>query len=215
MPSTSIDPAPKKLQEIIQQDFPVVPTNRRGANRFNRGYFQKITRNTRGKRYEKTLTTSDPIQVSSDIEIPHKRLRKVSAEELKPHRKTKSEHTSPHKPLVNPTSHMPTLDPKTDRIYTSFKGSKPSFEISNLAPTIEKLQQENDHLLQQLEERKTLDEHLHHDNTILQAKVNSLQRLVDKMTKTNRNLRAQLKQHKRHKRKSSGQEGEASKANPS
>jgi hypothetical protein len=100
MPSTSIDPAPKKLQEIIQQDFPVVPTNRRGANRFNRGYFQKITRNTRGKRYEKTLTTSDPIQVSSDIEIPQKRLRKVSAEELKPHRKTKSEHTSPHKPFV-------------------------------------------------------------------------------------------------------------------
>jgi hypothetical protein len=38
-PSTSIDPAPKKLQEVIQQDFSVIPTNRRGANRFNRGYF--------------------------------------------------------------------------------------------------------------------------------------------------------------------------------
>jgi hypothetical protein len=32
MPSTSIDSQPKKLQEAIQQDFPVVPTNRRGAN---------------------------------------------------------------------------------------------------------------------------------------------------------------------------------------
>jgi hypothetical protein len=33
MPSTSIDPAPKKLQEEIQQDFLVVPTNRRGSFR--------------------------------------------------------------------------------------------------------------------------------------------------------------------------------------
>jgi predicted RNase H-like nuclease (RuvC/YqgF family) len=56
-----------------------------------------------------------------------------------------------------------------------------------------------------------MDTHLHHDNTVLQAKVNSLQRLVDEMTKSNRNLRAQLKQHKRHKTKSSRQEGEASK----
>jgi hypothetical protein len=39
MPSTSIDPQPKKLQEEIQQDFPVVPTNRRGDNRFKGGYF--------------------------------------------------------------------------------------------------------------------------------------------------------------------------------
>jgi hypothetical protein len=39
MPSTSIDPAPKKLQEAIQQDFPVVPTNRRGANQFKGGSF--------------------------------------------------------------------------------------------------------------------------------------------------------------------------------
>ena len=69
--------------------------------------------------------------------------------------------------------------------------------------------------MQQLEERKTMDRHLHHDNTILQEKVNSLQRLVDQMTNTNHNLRAQLKHHKRHKKKSSGQEGEASKANPS
>jgi hypothetical protein len=38
-PSTSIDPAPKNLQEVIQQDFLVVPTNRRGADQFKRGYF--------------------------------------------------------------------------------------------------------------------------------------------------------------------------------
>ena len=38
-PSTSIDPTPKKLQEVIQQDFRVVPTNRRGANQFNKGPF--------------------------------------------------------------------------------------------------------------------------------------------------------------------------------
>jgi hypothetical protein len=215
MPSTYIDPAPKKLQEVIQQDFPVVPTNRRGANRFNRGYFRKSTLNTRRKPYEKPPTTLDPIQVSFDLKSPHKRRREVSAEELEPHRKTKYEPNSPHKPHVTPTSQMPTPYPKTDILSTSFKGSKPSSEISNLAPTIEKLQQENDQLLQQLEERKTLDEHIHHENEILQAKVNSLQRLVDQMTNTNRNLRAQFKHHKRHKTKSSGQEGEASIANPS
>jgi hypothetical protein len=175
MSSTSNDPAPKKLQEVTQQDFPAVPTNRRGANRFNRGLFRKSTQNTRGKPYEKTPTTSDPIQVSYDLEIPHKRLREVSTEELEPHRKTKFEPNSPYKPPVNPTSQMPTTDPKTNRIFTSFKGSKPCFEISDLAPTIENLQQENDQLLQQLEERKTLDKYLHHDNVVLQAKVNSLQ----------------------------------------
>jgi hypothetical protein len=78
MPSISLDPTPKKLQEVIQQDFPTVPTNRRGANRFNRGPFRKSTRSTRGKPYAKPLTTSDPIQVSSDLESPHKRLREVS-----------------------------------------------------------------------------------------------------------------------------------------
>jgi hypothetical protein len=215
MPSISLDPTPKKLQEVIQQDFPTVPTNRRGANRFNRGPFRKSTQSTRGKPYAKPLTTSDPIQVSSDLESPHKRLREVSADELKPQRKTKSEPTSPHQPPITPTSQMPTPDPKNDRHSTYFKGSKPSSEISDPAPAIEKLQQENFQLLQQLEDRKTLDTHLHHDNAILQAKVNSLQRLVDEMTKTNRNLRAQLKQHKRHKTKSSRQEGEASKVDPS
>jgi uncharacterized protein YoxC len=213
MPSTSIDPAPKNLQEVIQQDFPSVPTNRKGANRFNRGYFHKSAQITRGKTYEKPPTTSDLIQVSFDLEIPHKILREVSAEELEPHRKTKSEPTSPHKPPVIPTSQMPTPDPKTDRLSTSFKGSKPSYEISDLAPTIENLQHGNNHLLQQLEKNKTLDEHIHHDNAILQVKVNSLQRLVDQMTNTNHSLKAQLKHHKRNKTKSPGKEGEDSKAN--
>jgi hypothetical protein len=39
MPSISLDPTPKNLQEVIQQDFPIVPTNRRGANRFGKGPF--------------------------------------------------------------------------------------------------------------------------------------------------------------------------------
>jgi hypothetical protein len=108
---------------------------------------------------------------------------------------------------------MPIPDPKTDRIYTSFKGSKPSFDISNHTPTIENLQHENVQLLQQLEERKTMDRHLHHDNAILQVKVKSPQRLVDQMTNDNRSLRAQLKKCKRAKTKSSRQE--SSKANPS
>jgi septal ring factor EnvC (AmiA/AmiB activator) len=152
--------------------------------------------------------------VSFDLESPHKRLREVSVDGLEPLRKTKSEPTSPYQSPITPTSPMPTLDPKTDRLSTSLKGSKPSSEIINSAPTIEKLQKENHQLLQQLEERKTIDTHLHHDNAVLQEKVNSLQRLVDEMTKSNRNLRAQLKQHKRHKAKSSQQEGEASKVDP-
>jgi hypothetical protein len=108
---------------------------------------------------------------------------------------------------------MPILDPKTDRLSTSFKGSKPSSEIFDHIPAIEKLQQENVQLLQQLEERKTMDRHLHHDNAILQAKVNSLQRFVDQMANENCSLLAQLKHRKRDKTKSSGRE--ASKANPS
>ena len=109
---------------------------------------------------------------------------------------------------------MLTLDPKNDRLSTSLKGSKPSSEITDFAPTIEKLQKENHHLLQQLEERKTIDTHLHHDNAFLQEKENSLQWLVDEMTKSNRSLKEQLKQHKRHKAKSSEQEGESSKVDP-
>jgi hypothetical protein len=59
-----------------------------------------------------------------------------------------------------------------------------------------------------------MDRHLHHDNVVLQEKVNSLQRLVDQMTTSNRSLRTQLKHRKRPKTKSPGQEGKASKANP-
>jgi hypothetical protein len=175
MPSIYIDPTPKKLQEVIQQDFLIVPTNRRGDNRFKRGSFQKSTWNASGKSNVKHLGTSDPIQVSSDIESPTKGLGKCLQKNWSLIEKKKSEPISPHKPLVTPTSQMPTSDPKTDRLSTSFKGSNPSSEISDHNPTIEKLQQENVQLLQQLEERKTMDRHLHHDNAILQEKVNSLQ----------------------------------------
>jgi hypothetical protein len=214
MPSISLDPTPKKIQEVIQQDFPIIPTNRMGANQFGKGPFRKSTQRTRTKPYAKPMPASDPIQVSSDLESPHKILRKVSADGLEPLRKKKSDPTSPYQSPITPTSPMPSLDPKIDRLSTSLKGSKPSSEITNSALTIEKLQKENHQLLQQLEERKTIDAHFHHDNEVLQEKVNSLQRLVDEMTKSNPSLRAQLKQHKRHKAKSSQQEGEASKVDP-
>jgi hypothetical protein len=32
IPSISLDPTPKNIQEVIQQDFPIIPTNRRGVN---------------------------------------------------------------------------------------------------------------------------------------------------------------------------------------
>jgi hypothetical protein len=214
MPSFSLDPTPKKPQEVMQQDFPIIPTNKRGANRFGKGPFRKSTRNIRTKPYAKPPPTSDPIQVSSDLESPHKQPREVSADGLEPLRKTKSEPTSPFRSPITPTSPMPTLDPKFDKLTTSLKGPKPSSEITDSSPTIEELQRENHQLLQQLEERKTIDAHLHHDNAVLQEKVNSLQRLVDGMTQSNRSLRAQLKQHKRHKAKPTQQEGEASKADP-
>jgi hypothetical protein len=95
MPSLSLGPIPKKLQEVMQQYFPIIPTNKRGANRFSKGPFRKSTRSTRTKPYEKPPPTSDPIQVSSDIESPHKKLREVSADGLEPLRKTKSKPTSP------------------------------------------------------------------------------------------------------------------------
>jgi hypothetical protein len=109
---------------------------------------------------------------------------------------------------------MPTLDSKNDRFSTFLERYKTSSEIIVFSPTIEELQKENHQLLQQLEERKTIDTHLHHDNEVLQTKVNLLQQLVDEMTKSNHSLRAHLKQHKRHKDKSSQQEGEASKVDP-
>jgi hypothetical protein len=101
---------------------------------------------------------------------------------------------------------MATSSSKVDIPSTSIKGSNPSsLEPSDHNLIIEKLQQENDQLLQQLEERKTMDRHRHHDNVALQAKVNSLQRLVDQMTTTNHSLRMQLKHRKRPNTKSLGQ----------
>jgi hypothetical protein len=214
MPSLSLDPTPKQIQEVIQQDFPNIPTKKRGANRFGKGTFRKSTQSTRTKPYAKPPPASDPIQVSSNLESPHKKLREVSADGLEPLRKTKSKPTSPYQSPITPTSPMPNLDPKIDRLCTSLKGSKISLEITDSTPTIEELQKENHQLLQQLEERKTIDTHLHHDNAILQEKVNSLQQLVNEMTKSNRSLRAQLKKYKRCKAKSLQQEGEASKPYP-
>jgi metal-responsive CopG/Arc/MetJ family transcriptional regulator len=65
-----------------------------------------------------------------------------------------------------------------------------------------------------LREHETLSRHLCHDNVVLQAKMNSLQRLVDDMTATNNSLWMKLKHHKRPKSKSPGKGGEDSKANP-
>jgi hypothetical protein len=71
---------------------------------------------------------------------------------------------------------MPTSSSKDDIPSTSIKGSKSSsFEPSNHIPVIEKSQQENAQLLQQLEERKNMDRHLHYDNVVLQTKVNYIQ----------------------------------------
>jgi hypothetical protein len=42
-PSNLIDPQSKKLQEPIQHDFPIVPMNRRGVNRFKGEYFRRST----------------------------------------------------------------------------------------------------------------------------------------------------------------------------
>jgi hypothetical protein len=108
----------------------------------------------------------------------------------------KLEPTSPFRSPITPTSPMPTLDPKFDKLTTSLKGPKPSLEITDSAPTIEELQRENHQFLQKLEERKTIDAQLHHDNAVLQEKVNSLQWLVNGMTQSNRSLREQLKKHK-------------------
>jgi hypothetical protein len=43
IPSVSLDPTPENIQEVIQQEFPTIPTKRRGANQFDRGPFRKST----------------------------------------------------------------------------------------------------------------------------------------------------------------------------
>jgi hypothetical protein len=174
-PSTPIDPQPKKLQNAFHQDFPLVPTNKRGSNQFKGESFRRSTRSENGKPNVKPPSTSYPIQVSSDHEIPHKILREFFAEEFELDREVKSEHIPSHKHFVTPISQIPTSASKVDRPSTSIKGSKTSSETFYHTPIIEKLQQENDQLLQQLEERKIMDRHLHHDNAVLQEKVNSLQ----------------------------------------
>jgi hypothetical protein len=116
----------------------------------------------------KTLPASNPIQVSFDLESPHKIFREVFADVLEPQRKTKSEPTSPYQSPITPTSPMPTLDPKNDRLSIYFKGSNTSSEITDFVPAIDKVQKENFRLIRQLEERKTIDTHLHHDNSVLQ-----------------------------------------------
>jgi hypothetical protein len=72
MPSFSLDPTPRKPQEVMQQYFPIIPTNKRGANRFGKGPFWKSTWNIRTKPYAKPPPASDPTQVSSNLESPHK-----------------------------------------------------------------------------------------------------------------------------------------------
>jgi hypothetical protein len=207
LPPTPIDSKPKKLQDSFHQDFPLVPTKRRGANRFKGKSFRRSTRSTSGKSNIKPPSTSDPIQLSSDHESPHKKLKEDSAEESKPDKEIKSELITPSLPqkdIVTPSSQIPTPSSKYDIPSTSTKEPKPS--------SIEQLQKENAQLLQRLAERETVDRHLHHDNVVLQAKVNYLQWL-DQMTTTNHSLRMQLKHRKRPKLKSPGHEGEASKAN--
>jgi hypothetical protein len=156
-----------------------------------------------GKSNTKPPITSDPIQLSSDHEIPHKKLKEDSAGESKPAKETKSEPVMPSLPqkaIVTPSSQIPKPSTKCDMPSTSTDKPKPSLiEQSNQSPTVEQLQQENAQLIQRLAEHETLDRHLHHDNVVLQAKVNSLQRLVDQMTTTNHSLRMKLKHRKRPK----------------
>jgi hypothetical protein len=57
-----------------------------------------------GKLNVKFPSTSDPIQLSYDLESPHKILREVSAEEFEPDKEIKYEPIPSHKNFVTPTS---------------------------------------------------------------------------------------------------------------
>ena len=109
-----------------------------------------------GKPNIKSPCTSDPIQLSFDHESPHKRLREFSTEESKPYKEVKYEPITPsppHKNIVTPSSQMPTPYSKVNIPATSIKEPKTSsLEPSDQNPGIEKLQQENAQLLQQLAE---------------------------------------------------------------
>jgi hypothetical protein len=82
--------------------------------------------------------------LSSNHEIPHKRLKEVSAEEFESDKEVKSEPITPSLPqknIVTPSSQMPTLSCKVDIPSASIKGSKSSsFEPYDHTPVIEKLQ---------------------------------------------------------------------------
>jgi hypothetical protein len=104
--STHVDPQPKKLQDAFQQDFPLVPTNIRGTNWFKGESFRRSTQSTSGNPNVKPPSTLDPIQVSSDHEIPHKRRREVSVEEFEPDKEIKYEPIPSHKNSVSPASQM-------------------------------------------------------------------------------------------------------------
>jgi hypothetical protein len=145
-PSTPIDSQPKKLQDAFHQYFPLVPTKRRGANRFKGESFRRSTQSMSGNPNIKPPCTLDPIQLYSNNEIPHKRLREFYTEEANPNKEVKSEHITPslpHRNIVTPSSQMPTLSSKVDIPSTSIKEPKPSLEPSDHTPIIEKLQQEN------------------------------------------------------------------------
>jgi hypothetical protein len=124
-----------------------------------------------GKPNIKPPNTLDPIQLCFDHESPHKILREFSTEESKPDKEVKFEPITPsltHKQIFTPSSHMPTPSYKFDIPSISIKEPKPSsLEPSDHTPIIEKLQQENAQLLQQLAEQKTMDRNLHHDNDVL------------------------------------------------
>ena len=100
-----------------------------------------------GKPNIKPPSTSDPIQLSSDHESPHKKIKEVFVEEYNLDKEIKYELITPilpRKDNVTPSSQIPTPSSKIYITYTSTKELKPSsLEPSDKTPTIEKLQKEN------------------------------------------------------------------------
>jgi hypothetical protein len=98
----------------------------------------------------------DHIQLSSDHESPHKKIKEVFVEQYNIDKEIKSELITwslPHKDSVTPSSQIPTPSSKIYITYTSTKELKPSsLEPSDQSPTIEKFQKENSQLLQHLVE---------------------------------------------------------------
>jgi hypothetical protein len=73
--STPIESKEKKMKDSFYHDFPPIPTKRRGANRFKGKPSRMCTRSMVGKFNKNPPITLDPIQLSSDHEIPHKKLK--------------------------------------------------------------------------------------------------------------------------------------------